>query len=305
MRTVALFGFAEPTRGGIATSQADAMWSVVWAYKYKEIPRIDRLFEMHPIWLQAASEKEEYQKVRDHYQWLKENQTIPIYMMENRYEIPRCVRYPIEQVWYLLPLERQHSHFGSSVDYMMALAIYEGYQTIELYGIEMGSETEYRYQRESFQYWVGQCDARGIKIVFPQNTILFKKKMYGYEGGSMIYRQSMEAVLLQRRNQMITDTAAYNGLKGQAFRRLVEYGDKDPEYIKMDEELDSRAKLLFILDGAIQQLQLLLKEIDLEEPDQTLTNHFQDHLVRAMPSESPSQEISNGIPAQRDVQPMR
>ena len=138
MKSVALYGFASAIREGIWQSQADEIWSITWAYKYN-VPRIDRLFEVHPIWMQAKSEKMEYVKPRDHWAWLKANTTIPVYMLEQRPEVPLCIRYPIEDVQKLIPPARQRKVFSSSFDFLMGLAVLENFKRIELYGFEMGS----------------------------------------------------------------------------------------------------------------------------------------------------------------------
>ena len=95
---VALVGFAPNTLDYVKVTDADEIWSIVWAYNYKQLPRIDRLFEMHPIWFTGASKKREYLKPREHYLWLQTNKRIPVYMQEARPEIPRSIAYPLDQV---------------------------------------------------------------------------------------------------------------------------------------------------------------------------------------------------------------
>ena len=227
MKTVAICGFASTTRDGVRRSTADEIWSLNWVYNYDFLPRIDRLFEMHPIWWQAKNTKPAYEKPRKHWQWLQEQHPFPIYMLEHRPEVPACVVYPIEKVsfdlfgakwyyqlfdfrkfsfdWWMKILHRRKKGglllrgrnpmrlFGSSVDYMLALAIHEGFERIELYGVEMGSMTEYQYQRESLMLFAGIGMGRGCTIAIPEGSILFNKnKLYGYEGGQMIFRQDLE-----------------------------------------------------------------------------------------------------------------
>lgn len=274
MRSVALYGFAPATREGVWQSRADEIWSIVWAYKYT-LPRLDRIIEIHPIWMQAQSTKPEYVKAREHYQWLKTNWQIPVYMTEQRPEIPRCVRYPIEHVQGLLPHSRKQKVFSSSFDFLMGLAIYEGFDRIECYGFEMGSDTEYRYQREGAAYWIGQCDARGIELVLPTNTALLRNKMYGYSGGSMIYRQDLERMRTVRTQQKVEAFAKLANLEGQLKATVAAYGTDGDEYLELQRAWDSQYRLCLVISGALQECEYYLKEIDLEEPSTVLVDPVQ------------------------------
>jgi len=256
LHSVALYGFAPHSREGIWQSKADEVWSVVWAYKYN-VPRLDRLLEIHPVWLQAASDKPEYEKVRQHWEWMKRNTTIPLYMMVKHPAVPLAVQYPIREVMRLVPPQRQRKVFTSSFDYLMALAILEGVERIEVYGFEMGSETEYRYQREGAAYWIAQCDAHGVELVLPDNTALLKNKLYGYEGGSMIYRQDLERIKTQREQAKVEAFAKLSYLEG----KMHESPDDDT----LKDKWNTQYKMCLILDGALQQMEKLIEEVDLEE----------------------------------------
>jgi len=280
MKSVALYGFAPATREGVWQSKADEVWSIIWAYKY-EIPRLDRIIEMHPIWMQAQSQKPEYVKAREHWAWLRQNITTPIYMLEQREEVPRCIRYPIGAAQSLVPLPRRHKVFSSSFDYLIALAILEGYGRIETYGFEMGSDTEYRYQREGAAYWVGYCDARGIELVLPENTALLRNKMYGYEGGSMIYRQDLERMKTTRERQKVEAFSRLSNIEGQLKVMLSEKGADDPGYKELTDAWNSQYRLSLVISGALQECEYYLKEIDLEEPSEELRDP-----VRFIPMEA-------------------
>ena len=225
---------------------------------------------MHPIWMQAASDKPEYQKARDHWEWLQNNKTIPIYMLEQRPEVPMCRRYLIEGVGALLPERRRHKVFTSSFDFLMGLAIYEGFERIECYGFEMGSDTEYKYQREGAAYWIAQCDARGIELVLPENTALLKNKLYGYEGGSMIYRQDLERLKTVREKQKRDAFARLANLEGQLAATSMLW--QNAKWKKLAAERDKQYRIALVTHGAFEECQYLLREIDLEEPSDELTD---------------------------------
>lgn len=265
MKTVALYGFASVSREGIHNSKADEIWSITWAYKYN-VPRIDRLFEMHPIWMQAKSQKPEYIKPREHWEWMKKNTDIPIYMLLNHPEVPKSIRYPIEKVWELIPSSRRRNVFTSSFDYLMGLAILEKFERIELYGFEMGSDTEYRYQREGSSYWIAQADARGIEVVLPENTALLKKKMYGYEGGSMIYRQDLERIKDSWAQQKVDAVGRVTYLEGRIGEAILTHGLESEQVKTLQEDFERSYRMSLIIEGYERAVNYLLKEIDLEEP---------------------------------------
>ena len=54
--------------------------------------------------------------------------------------------------------------FTNTIDYMLALAIYEGATEINIYGVAMNAPEEYQYQRPGIHFWVGQAMGRGIKV---------------------------------------------------------------------------------------------------------------------------------------------
>lgn len=88
----------------------------------------------------------------------------------------------------IYPFERVFSEFGrkyltSSCAYMMALAIAEGYERIEVYGVDLAvDDNEYFYQRPCMEYWIGVADGRGIEVVLPDACPVAKSAhLYGVQ----------------------------------------------------------------------------------------------------------------------------
>jgi hypothetical protein len=75
-------------------------------------------------------------------------------------------------------------YFSNTIDYMIALAIYEGYTELNLYGVNMARDSEYRYEKPGVDYWCGQAMGRGIKVCRhgELSTVMRTRdgKMYGY-----------------------------------------------------------------------------------------------------------------------------
>jgi hypothetical protein len=143
--------------------------------------RADAVFQMHApeIWKSPANRNDP-----KHYDWLKSGNTPKIYMREKYAEIPNAERYPLEELQATLLLNFNHArYFTSSVSYAIALAIYKGYERIELYGVEMETNTEYMYQRDCVAFWTGLAIGRGIDVYAPIR--MFETPyLYGYEGGA-------------------------------------------------------------------------------------------------------------------------
>lgn len=191
-RTVALVGFAESSRDQVWQSEADEIWSVNYAYQYK-LPPLTRLFELHKLEFIASIKGE---KSENHLEYLKQKHDHIIYMLDPTDENPSAVKFPMDDV--LEDVFENISRAGqpnpyvcSSIGYMLALAIYEGFSKIELYGIELGSETEYQYQRANAEMLIGLAMGRGIEVVIPKNTALLKAKLY-HKGGQMLDREYIE-----------------------------------------------------------------------------------------------------------------
>jgi hypothetical protein len=141
-----------------------------------------------------------------YYTWLQRLQT-PIFMQEERPEIPLSVRYPIERV-----LQEYRAYFTNHVVYMIALAMMEGVTTIGLWGCQYGIESERHVQRGSLEYWLGRFEQAGGTVVLPvkNNTVLaMPNTLYGYESHDEFGKLSgdyarMSETKIKKDGQMVT-----------------------------------------------------------------------------------------------------
>lgn len=157
------------------------------------------VFQMHvpPIWRSDNSGK-----YPGHYDWLKNNNTVPVYMQQHYEDVPASVAYPLEEITQtLLPylwrndeldFEAAKPYFTSTTAYMIALAIYKGFQEIRIYGVEMASDTEYVRQRDGVTFWLGVAIGRGINVVLQKRSLLMSGPLYGYTGEVVIQKQTFE-----------------------------------------------------------------------------------------------------------------
>jgi hypothetical protein len=75
-------------------------------------------------------------------------------------------------------------YFSNTVDYALALAIYEGFTEIDLYGVNMSYGGEYFWEKPGVEFWVGMALGRGIKVtVHGEKSTIMKTRdglLYGY-----------------------------------------------------------------------------------------------------------------------------
>ena len=117
---------------------------------------------------------------KDHWEWLQQDHGPDkrIFMQEVDPRVPNSVKYPLEEILELIP----YRYLRSSPSLMLALAIYLGYKRIEIYGSDLSSNTEYRYQAINFLFWVGFAHGRGVDLVMKCWPEEFDQAIYGYEG---------------------------------------------------------------------------------------------------------------------------
>lgn len=136
-----------------------------------------RWFEIHSRRAQEAHTPRGGAPGTTHLQGLK-SLAIPIYMQEQHNDIPASVKYPLDEM--VKHFGRQY--FKSTLDYMMALALYEGFEEIHLYGVNMADNIEYAHQRPSMEYWIGRAEGMGVKVALPEGCDLMKSYFrYGYD----------------------------------------------------------------------------------------------------------------------------
>lgn len=110
-----------------------------------------------------------------------EEQNIPIYMLDIfPYSPKTAVRYPIEEI----VEEFGEPYFSCSIPFMLALAIRQKYDKIDLYGCTVFVDSEYAWEKPCIEYWIGMARGRGIQVTLHEPTHVCKThdlKIYGYD----------------------------------------------------------------------------------------------------------------------------
>ncbi len=184
-KTVALVGMS-PANCGLAPWEDESaeIWALNEMHAFPWCKRATRWFQLHPR--SSFTREEAVRGVRGHYEWLKEQHGIPIYMQEQCDDIPDSARYPLDEIIdHFFRLVKKDifavSFFTSTFCYMMALAVYEQFERIEIYGFDM--DGGFAHQREGAMLWLGVAMSRGIELYLPANSKLLEyQPLYAYEG---------------------------------------------------------------------------------------------------------------------------
>ena len=284
MPSVALVGSGTSTMYGVNDSKADEIWSLSWMYDqqiYTDVlPRMDRMFELHKFWIFKHSNKT---LLKTHWKWMQEEHDFPIYIQEQDPDvvIPSGVVYPFDEInddifgGRLLTLMQDGTvsediYYSCTISFMIALAIHEGFERIELYGMEMGTESEYQYQVPGANFITGLAVGRGITIVRPENSTFARSAVYAYDITQMITRSQLDKGLEEFKMQLDNEIAKMNVEKGkyQAMVGMMKSGKVRPERINElafgVQEAEKRVERCI---GAVQSVEWQLGTIDLKEPE--------------------------------------
>ena len=255
----------------------------IWGEWTKECPRIDRCFDIHEIELLSNYSGE---GDKQHFDWLQEEHPFPVYMQEPDERFPSALNYPYEQVCKKLfgrvyrGTEKKKA-FGSTVDFMAALAAYEGYDWVGYFGIEMTSSTEYQYQIPDAHWHLGFLAGRGITTWVPDDPrcSLLRRQVYGYEGFQMISRQTLEQILgeyrIQRRdwadaantwigaNRLAVGQLEHARKNGSSPEELAAF---EKDVIELGQKVMHARETTARAEGLMMAVEQLIQIVDLEDP---------------------------------------
>ena len=128
---------------------------------------VDRVIDMNNYSLWGEKEAEDARNSRT----MAEYQGAPYIDLDN---------YPLMDIISYFKTD----YFTNTVDYAIALAVYEGYSSLELYGINMEVDSEYFWEKPGVEFWVGQAMGRGVNVTAHGNhTSILKSRdglLYGY-----------------------------------------------------------------------------------------------------------------------------
>lgn len=170
-------------------------------------------------WFEIHNPDSPSKKTEEHHAFM-EACHIPLYMQKKDDRFPMSVKYPLDEVTEFFKEKGCNGakYFTNSISYMIALAIYEGFKEIHIYGVDMAQSSEFSHQRPSCEYFIALAEGMGIKVILPQNSDLIKTgMMYGYADDNQMRIKMKERIkdLKDRKKAMHTDLNKLLGQKAQ------------------------------------------------------------------------------------------
>ena len=91
-------------------------------------------------------------------------------------EIINQNNYPLEDII----LKFNSRFFTNSISYIIAFALYNDFEKISIYGVDMDSGSEYDFERPSVSYWLGFARGLSVEVNIASNidSPIF---LYGFE----------------------------------------------------------------------------------------------------------------------------
>jgi len=199
------------------------IWCLNGVYGYIDFPSINNITRWFDIHFLA-----EIKDSPNNYFDFHKACPVPVYMQDVFEEVPTSVKFPLEEVLARFP----RRYFTNTVSWMLALAIYEGYGDISVFGVDMAMGTEYASQRPSCEYFLGYAEGMGINIYLPQESDLLKTPfLYGFEDEKADF------------------------LRSKLLAKKAEYEAKKAEYQR---QIEQATAALNTYDGALQDVEYTL-----------------------------------------------
>lgn len=104
---------------------------IVPANRMEERRNVTRWFQIH----HRHTYDQTVARDHSHHEWLTKQDQFPIYMMDKEPDVPASCRFPREQI-----LDKFRRYFTNTISWEIALAIYEGFKKINIFGVDMAQD---------------------------------------------------------------------------------------------------------------------------------------------------------------------
>jgi len=225
----------------------DPSWEI-WGLNdhWNQLPRATRWFESQTMdHCENAPVTHDHSMMRS--DWLKKC-PIPVYMPDHYESCPQSIEYPIEgiQKWLSEVDPSGVNYFTNTISFEIALAIYEGFDVIHLYGVDMAVGSEYEKQRPSCEFFLGIAKGLGIKTYIPDESDLLK---------------CMERYGMMKEGHGKND-AFSKKMKDRRTYQQSQLSKANQEIAKRQEEIQRLSAVKFKYEGALEDLESVLKVWD-------------------------------------------
>ena len=116
----------------------------------------------------------------------------PLYCIEHYDDIPSSMPYPKDEIIDFFGID----YFADSFAYMLALAIYQGFKQIDIYGFNYAFGEAYVSEKPCCEFWIGIALQRGIEFnLVGDNCKLLRTRdemLYSYKTPQQVDRSSIK-----------------------------------------------------------------------------------------------------------------
>jgi hypothetical protein len=224
VKKVAIVGSEESTRTNAPFDDLSFdIWSFADWLTSAWLKRLDALIEIHSAFMYMN-----HPRTPDYWDKLQVTD-VPVWMYPIADpKVKSAKTYPLAEVLSLCKGTNSGKAIkllNCSLVYALGLAIVQGYEVIDIYGVELAHETKYGQQRHAFAFWSGLAMGKGIEVNVHCSEGLFHQSLYGIETG-------METAKAQAYMELVKEQmeeAERTKLKTQGALMILEkmvYGDK-------------------------------------------------------------------------------
>lgn len=179
LKKIAIVGFADSWKDAPFDDPSVKIFGLNELWKY--VPRWDYWIEIHDADTLGVTQRDLSEgEQKRHLEWLSQQHgEKPIFMQPQFCDgrFPNATPFPIEYL-----KGKFGPYFTSSIGMMIAWAIDQGYDWIGLYGIDLASDVEYRFQRANAEYLVGLARGMGRTVVIAPSSAMCKAgHIYGFD----------------------------------------------------------------------------------------------------------------------------
>ncbi len=120
--------------------------------------------------------------------WLEKARVAPIWSWQPYADCQYPLRGVVDRFFGKdTPIEQ--AYFTNTISYMLALAIYEKFERIRLYGVDAPYGGIYFMEKSGLEYWIGRAQEAGIEVVPCEGSLMLQTYdglLYGQRGATSI-----------------------------------------------------------------------------------------------------------------------
>lgn len=142
-------------------------------------PEVTHTFHMHD--LNAFLENQDtHSSTKLCVEYAKERPDMPFFTVKEFKQMPSAKLYPLKEIIDHFKV----CYFTSTIEYMIAYALWKGCNELKYRGVNMTVKNEYIEQKPGMEFWTGMAMGMGVKVELQHpHTSLLKTKnglLYGY-----------------------------------------------------------------------------------------------------------------------------